>query len=579
MSEGFTDEHKKLYQYAGTSNLVLPSDRAKGSRRGDRGKEIESLWGKIDARTMGAAVRPTTPPLPSKRTTSTTRQQPKTRVPHNHIDSSFELTYQPQTPETKGIWELLLTLTRPYLGSDQPLEVLLSAADEMLVILKNEDLKDTEKKKQVVELLGCGTTTPIGDAEFSKFIQLARQITDYAPSAAADGGGASEAGDAGGDDGVAVVFGGSDDEDEEDAVIGDDGEPATGYVAYDAGSSSDEEEEGDEEAGEDDAVGTEPKDVVMSSDEAMDDEAGGYRTVIHGYTEKNARQLNRRNEERTRRQPAKPAAAAETGKTEPLPPAAAPSADATTTDSKADDAASDGDLGPMRPSARSIDAFWLQRQVGKHYTDAVDVQQKTREALRLLSNRKLGSGELENELAEVFDYEHFGLVQTLVGSRELIVWCMQLARAEADSSEQAALVEEEMRGLGLAWIIAARRGEEEETMEQGGEGHVPEQGEEDHVPEKGGDDYVPDNEIDLAELAFEQGGQLMTNDRWVPPKGAVKAALDGYDEIRVPAPERLPAPGADEPAVAISSLPGWAQAAFAGTATLNRVQSRVFPTA
>ncbi|KAJ2475579.1 Pre-mRNA splicing, partial [Coemansia sp. RSA 2052] len=104
-------------------------------------------------------------------------------------------------------------------------------------------------------------------------------------------------------------------------------------------------------------------------------------------------------------------------------------------------------------------------------------------------------------------------------------------------------------------------------------------GEEDHVPEKGDDDYVPDNEIDLAELAFEQGGQLMTNDRWVPPKGAVKATLDGYDEIRVPAPERLPAPGADEPAVAISSLPGWVQAAFAGTETLNRVQSRVFPTA
>ncbi|KAJ2556648.1 Pre-mRNA splicing, partial [Coemansia sp. RSA 1836] len=394
----------------------------------------------------------------------------------------------------------------------------------MLAILKNEDLKDTEKKKQVVELLGCGTTTPIGDSEFSKFIQLARQITDYAPSAAADGdAGGDGGGDGGGDDGVAVVFGGSDDEDEEDVVVvGDDGEPAAGYVAYDAGSSSDEDEDEDEEAGEDDAAGAEPKDVVMSSDEAMDDEAGGYRTVIHGYTEKNARQLNRRNEERTRRQPAKPAAvaaAAETGKTE-SPPAAlsAPSADATTTDSKADDAASDGDLGPMRPSARSIDAFWLQRQVGKHYTDAVDVQQKTREALRLLSNRKLGSGELENELAEVFDYEHFGLVQTLVGSRELIVWCMQLARAEADSSEQAALVEEEMRGLGLAWIVAARKGEEEEeeTMEQGGEEYVPEE----KGQEERGDDYVPDNDIDLAELAFEQGGQLMTNDRWVPPKGA-----------------------------------------------------------
>ncbi|KAJ2504744.1 hypothetical protein GGI11_007252, partial [Coemansia sp. RSA 2049] len=60
MAEEFTEEHKKLYQYAGNSNLVLPSDRTKTSagRRGERGKDMESLWGRIDPHEMGAQVRP-----------------------------------------------------------------------------------------------------------------------------------------------------------------------------------------------------------------------------------------------------------------------------------------------------------------------------------------------------------------------------------------------------------------------------------------------------------------------------------------------------------------------------------------
>ncbi|KAJ2744981.1 Pre-mRNA splicing [Coemansia sp. BCRC 34301] len=558
MSEGFTDEHKKLYQYAGNSNLVLPSDRAKGARRGDRGKEIESLWGKIDARTMGAAVRPTTPPKKRAQTKPRALGQPTT---FSSSYSSMDLTYQPQTPETKHIWELLLTLARPFLG-DQTLEVLLSAADEMLVILKDQDRKEAEKRRLVAELFGA----PVSEAEFSRFIQLARQITDY--STEADAQAEDKTGGGGEDDGVAVVFSGSDSEDE---ALVDDGEPAA-YVVDDNGSSSEEEEE-DEDEGKGGAVAGDEPEAESSDDEAMDDEAGGYRTVIHGYKEKNAQKLNRRNEERTR--PGK--ATIDTSKKE----AAKEMADDVVSESE-----EEGGEEKAGPSARSIDAFWLQRQISKHYADAVDVQQKTREVLRFLSNRKLSSGELENELAEVFEYEHFDLVQRLVGRRELIVWCMQLARAESSGAEQVGLVEEEMRELGLGWIIAARQGVLE--TEAGGKaearnetaveatGPSSDKAADNNVVEK---EFVPDQEIDLAALAFEQGGHLMTNEKWVPPKGAVKAVMDGYEEVRVPAPEPLAPPGDDEPAVLISSMPAWAQAAFAGTKSLNRIQSRVYSTA
>ncbi|KAJ2112563.1 Pre-mRNA-splicing helicase BRR2 [Coemansia sp. RSA 922] len=544
MSEGFTEEHKKLYNYAGNANLVLTSDRPKGARRGERGKEIESLWGKIDRRSMGANVRAASLP---KRAPEATRQKSK-RGPRPTFTDSLESTYQPQTLETKRIWELLLTLTRPFLG-DQTMEVLYSAADEMLAILKTDDLREAEKRKQVEKLFGSS----VNEAEFSRFIQLARQITDYSVDHGED-----MAVDAGDEDGVAVVFGGSEDEDEEGNA---DGEPARFVV--DDGSSDDEAEEAEEERVEDD--GGEPGAEEASEDEAVDDEAGGYRTVIHGYGEKNARQLNRRNEERTR-----PAAQATSLQQQPT--------DSAPADETSDDAAVEKDSGPVRPSARSIDAFWLQRQVSKYYSDAVDVQQKTREALRLLSNRRLLGGELENELAEAFDYEHFDLVQTLVSSRELIVWCMRLARAESEADkEQVALVEEEMRELGLAWIIAARSGNNEISEEaKPTETNASAAEAAEAALEK---DFVPEQDIDLAELAFEQGGHLMTNEKWVPPKGAVKAMMDGYEEIRVPAPERLAPPGDDEPAVPISSIPLWAQAAFKGTTTLNRIQSRVYATA
>lgn len=52
----------------------------------------------------------------------------------------------------------------------------------------------------------------------------------------------------------------------------------------------------------------------------------------------------------------------------------------------------------------------------------------------------------------------------------------------------------------------------------------------------------------------------------------------GYKEVAVPAVQGQPPPTADE-LVPISSLEPWAQAAFPGYKTLNRIQSRIFNTA
>ena len=59
------------------------------------------------------------------------------------------------------------------------------------------------------------------------------------------------------------------------------------------------------------------------------------------------------------------------------------------------------------------------------------------------------------------------------------------------------------------------------------------------------------------------------------PPGTTRNVFRGYEEVAVPAVD----PGKllpDEKLVEISELDGWAQSAFKGYKTLNRIQSRIF---
>ncbi|PRW32956.1 activating signal cointegrator 1 complex subunit 3 isoform B [Chlorella sorokiniana] len=62
------------------------------------------------------------------------------------------------------------------------------------------------------------------------------------------------------------------------------------------------------------------------------------------------------------------------------------------------------------------------------------------------------------------------------------------------------------------------------------------------------------------------------------PKGTSRKTYKGYEEVKVPA-VRPAAPPPGEELVEIEALPEWAQLAFAGYKTLNRIQSRIFQTA
>ncbi|CRK36749.1 hypothetical protein BN1723_018626, partial [Verticillium longisporum] len=63
------------------------------------------------------------------------------------------ITYRPRTPATRATYELILKIVADNLG-DVPQSAVLSAADVILEFLKDDDLKDNERKKEIDDMLG-----------------------------------------------------------------------------------------------------------------------------------------------------------------------------------------------------------------------------------------------------------------------------------------------------------------------------------------------------------------------------------------------------------------------------------------
>lgn len=56
----------------------------------------------------------------------------------------------------------------------QPRDILCGAADEVLAVLKNDKMRDKERRREVEQLLG-----PADDTRFHVLVNLGKKITDY----------------------------------------------------------------------------------------------------------------------------------------------------------------------------------------------------------------------------------------------------------------------------------------------------------------------------------------------------------------------------------------------------------------
>ena len=530
-----SDPHRDVsqYKYSAMSNLVLQADRRFVTRRTDEATgDPESLAGRLSIKDMGGRVardeapkQKKQPGLPNIQRGSLQegedvllREQRKRKADAAQqragllgaSDALIEgITYRPRTPATRATFDLILTLVASNLG-DVPHDVVRSAADAVLEYLKDDDMKDLDKKKEIDDILGVA----LSSKQFNELVNLGKKITDYDVQDDEDVDMGEAEADAEIDErqGVAVTF---DDEEDDDAIVNE---------VHDQ-SSEDEATDEDENEGADGV----DVDGAASVNEAVD-------TSVP---------RSKKTHEDTRSIP-----------------------------------------------ARDIDAFWLQRQIGALYPDAHEQTDKTKAALRILSGEpdepdgeEKTLREIENDLMELFDFEHHELVQKLVENREKVFWLTKLARAE--NAEDRAKVEREIASEGLQRLLHELRGEatadgDKRKMSIKMDIDVPASAVAEEAKPERPEGYLvgglqPKKVINLENLVFDQGNHLMTNPKVRLPEGSTKRTFKGYEEIHVPPPKKRNEPG--DVLIPITDMPEWARTPFSTAQSLNKIQSKCYPSA
>uniref|UniRef100_A0A672SA33 U5 small nuclear ribonucleoprotein 200 kDa helicase n=1 Tax=Sinocyclocheilus grahami TaxID=75366 RepID=A0A672SA33_SINGR len=172
------------YEYKANSNLVLQADRSliDRTRRDEPTGEVLSLVGKLEGTKMGDRSQRTKPQMLEER-----RAKRKKRDEDRHdinkmkgftllsegIDEMVGIVYKPKTKETRETYEILLSFIQAALG-DQPRDILCGAADEVLAVLKNDKMRDKERRREVEQLLG-----PADDTRYHVLVNLGKKISDY----------------------------------------------------------------------------------------------------------------------------------------------------------------------------------------------------------------------------------------------------------------------------------------------------------------------------------------------------------------------------------------------------------------
>ena len=216
----------KQYEYRANSSLVLTSDTRPRDTHEPTG-EPESLHGKIDPKHFGdraARGKPVELEEKIKKSKKKKERDPaaeqdgkkdskRRRIQEESVLSlADEGVYKPKTKETLAAYENLLSVIQQQFGG-QPQDVLAGAADEVLSVLKNEKIKNPDKKKDIEKLLN-----PISNQLFDQLVSIGRLITDYQDGGDAAGSAAANGNNEALDDdiGVAVEFEEDDEEEESD---------------------------------------------------------------------------------------------------------------------------------------------------------------------------------------------------------------------------------------------------------------------------------------------------------------------------------------------------------------------------
>eukprot|EP00798_Chlamydomonas_sp_ICE-L_P019206 gene19206-25824_t len=175
----------KQYDYRANSSLVLTSDTRTRDYQHEPSGEPETLWGKMKGK-MGDRVQYQKPEGAEKRKDKAAKKKRDAQQVDDDLGPSKRRTadagllgadmagvYRPKTKETRAAYEGLLSVIHEQFG-EQPQDVLRGAADEVISVLKNDNMRDPERQKGCEELLG-----PLPSEKFAHLIALGKLITDW----------------------------------------------------------------------------------------------------------------------------------------------------------------------------------------------------------------------------------------------------------------------------------------------------------------------------------------------------------------------------------------------------------------
>ena len=544
MAEDF--QRNRQYAYKENSNLVLSSDRS-GASSSDVGKDVpKSLAGRMDYR-MGdrisrkdnrelneriekaklkrAAEADNTELgalLGGKKSSKKAKRRGDVLSATADLDS---FNYRPSTRESRVAYEELMQFIKACIG-DQPGDILRGAADEVLSILKDDKLTAHHQQIEVGKILSA-----VQDVSFNKLVNIGKGIHDFRSENAVADEGANGAAELDEEQGVAVVF-----EDDDDG--GGDEQEGEYMDAENVG--------GDESSSDDD-------------DNGDDGDNNNQKGKGHGQVGRN---------------------------------------------SKEDDDADDGDDDADGLRTRDVDAHWLQRQLSPYYPDANESASMAEQVLNALA--EADSRSCENALVDLLDFDKFDLVKLLLQHRAKVYYVSRYRQAQTQEAreaiEQAMAADDASNGPALLAELHAKSSAQNWAADRSaafasqarrearalradangnanGSGHASDDAlapPPSHESSAQGQ-RVAGKSLDLDGLQFSQGGRVMTNTKCELPDKSWRAQKVGYEEVHVPAVRPIIPPG--ERLVEVASLPVWAQPAFPGIPTLNRIQSKMLPAA